>query len=74
MPTNSAALRTASKVAGIRKLPEAGLTRHEVQQLAEYVATIERTYPRLLRRKVMAGRHARIKQFINRLWVEKGEA
>ena len=54
----------------IRRLGDRGLSKHELQQLAEYIASIERIYPAYLRSKVRAGRHARIKQFINREWNE----
>ena len=50
----------------IHKLGDRELNFFELQQLAEYVVTFERSYGPYLRNKTRAGRHVRIKQALNR--------
>lgn len=52
----------------IRPLGDKPLSRKELLQLYDYLLTVDRTTPNMTR--VAAGRHARIKQFINRLYRE----
>lgn len=51
-----------------RALGAAPLSRKELGQLYEYLLVVDRTTPNMPR--VAAGRHARIKQFVNRLYKE----